>query len=403
MNTAGQTELSQIPPHVPAERVFDFDLYNGPAATDDLHGWIASVVDEASGIFFSPRYGGHWVIASHEALAEATRNTEVFSSRKMGIPPSDEEVLQIPISLDPPEHGIYRQILNRPFSPRAIGALEENIRGLAGSLIDQVADKGECEFVEAVAEPLPVMIFMNMMGIPVERLRDFRTWVTDFLGHPERRDAAFANIDRVMVELVEQRQKEPRDDLISLILAGEIDGRPPTMDEMRAFCMLLVIAGLDTVVNGMSFGLHHLARDTESQSRLRDDRSLIPEAVEELLRRYTFTTPGRIVARDVNFQGVDMREGDRVLLLLAAVDLDAAVFPEPLDFDLDRSFKTHVAFNTGPHRCVGSHLARLELRVLYEEWFKRIPAFRLNGPVHFHGGQVFGIDRLHLAWDVRSA
>lgn len=399
MNTTQQEALSDIPSHVTQDRVFDFDLYNGPAQTDDLHGWIASIVDEAPPIFYTPRNGGHWVFAGHNALFDATRDTNTFSSHKMAIPAQDLETQQIPISLDPPEHGVYRQLLNRAFSPKAIGNLETNIRSLAISLIDKIKDNKQCEFIADISEPLPVMIFMDMMGIPLDRLREFRTWVTDMLGHPERRIEAQANVDAVMVDLIKQRQSNPKDDLISLILTGEVHGRNPTMDEMRAFCMLLVIAGLDTVVNGMAFGMNHLAKDRETQAQLRTNPSLIPEALEELLRRYTFTSPGRIVTKDVEYKGVELRKGERVLLLLAAGDLDPKVFTNPKTFDLNRQNKTHIAFNTGPHRCIGSHLARLELRIVYEEWFKRIPEFRLNGPVHFHGGQVFGIDALPLAWD----
>ncbi|MGE0387141.1 MAG: cytochrome P450 [Gammaproteobacteria bacterium] len=391
-----------VPPHVAPDRVVDFDFIADSRYRADVHDGILGLMREAPGIFWTPRNGGHWVVARHREMTDVSRDTEVFSSRRMGLPPMQDEPVQIPINLDPPEHTKYRAVLNAAFAPRVIDALEADVRALAGRLIDAVADRGGCDFVTAVAEPLPVSIFMQMMGIPLDRLADFRLWVREILGQ-EGLDRRTHGKDCVMSEsarLLDERRRQPRADLLSRLLATRVDGRELAQEELLGFCLLLVIGGLDTVMNGMSFGVRHLALDQAAQARLRAEPARVREAVEELLRRYTFTAPARIVTRDAEYGGVRFRAGDRVLLLLAAADLDSQAFPQADRFDLDRANKTHMAFNVGPHRCVGSHLARLELRVLYEEWLRRIPTFRLDAahPPRYHAGHVIGIDSLPLAW-----
>jgi cytochrome P450 len=186
-----------------------------------------------------------------------------------------------------------------------------------------------------------------------------------------------------------------------MLWKSEIDGRPTTLEDMENYAVLLFIAGLDTVMNGMGFGVRHLAQDPDLQRTLRADPRRIPVAAEELLRRYTFTVPVRKVHKDVVFEGLHMREGERVMLFLPAADLDPKEFPDSDRLDIQRE-KPHIAFNAGPHRCLGSHLARVELQTLYEQMLERLPEFRLD-PLHppkFHGGPVIGVDSLTLVWDV---
>jgi cytochrome P450 len=200
------------------------------------------------------------------------------------------------------------------------------------------------------------------------------------------------------------RRERPQQDLISLLWAIEVDGKKTTMDDMENYGVLLFIAGLDTVMQGMGHGVRFLAADLDVQRRLRAQPALIPDAVEEILRRYTFTVPVRRVAKDAVFHGVTLKAGDRVVLYLPAADLDPHEFPDPEGFSLERENKTHIAFNAGPHRCLGSHLARVELQILFEEILARLPEFRLNPekPPHFHAGNVLGIDTMHLIWVPRQ-
>lgn len=397
------TQIS-VPEHVLPEHVVDFDFYNDARYQPDVHEGIARIVAESPPVFWTPRHGGHWVIASHAALFQVVRDTENFSSAKMGIPapPPEQEFKQVPINSDPPEHAKYRAPLNKAFSPKAMMALEGEVRALAANLIDQVRAQGQCDFAHAVAEPLPVLIFLKMMGLPEENLPQYRKWVGDILVSTDVavRQKASMDVVAAMSEVIAERMKERRSDLISTLLDTKIDDRDMTFEEMQSFCLLLFIAGLDTVMNGMCFGVRHLAMNPALQAELRANPARITDAMEETLRRYTFTMPGRIVARDTEAFGVSFKAGERVLLLLPGGDLDAKEFPDPLAFDMSRENKVHMAFNSGPHRCAGSHLARIELRVLYEEWLSRIPEFRLDPerPARFHGGHVIGVDSLPLVW-----
>jgi len=392
------------PDHVSPDRVVDFDFYREPEiVSGDPHAAVARVIAGAPPVFWTPFNGGHWVLAGHPELFEAVRNPEVFSSQRMGIPAAPYEPKQIPINSDPPEHAIYREPLARAFSPKAMMALQGDIRELAADLIEKVRPQGRCDFAQEIAEPLPVSIFMTMMGLPLDKLGEYRVWVNELLasGDAVVKGEAIRKVVEAMSAIIQDRMAERRDDLISRLLDTRIEGRAVTFEEMKSFCLLLYIAGLDTVMNGMCFGVRHMAKHPELQARLRADPSRIPDAVEELLRRYTFTMPGRILACDHEAFGVRFRKDERVLLMLPGADLDAREFANPLTFDLDREDKVHIAFNAGPHRCVGSHLARLELKILYEELLARLPEFRLDPdrPARTHGGPVLGFDSLGLVWD----
>jgi cytochrome P450 len=394
----------RIPDHIRPDQVVDFDFYNDPRYHPDVHEGIARLVAESPPVFWTPHYGGHWVIAGHAAMFEVSRDTDNFSSASMAIPAPAKETKQLPISSDPPDHARYRAPLNRVFSPRAMLTLQDSIRALAVELIEKVRGQGYCDFRLEVAEPLPVLIFLKLMGLPQERLPEYRRWVREILGvnNADVHMRASQEVVAALSEIIVKRQARREDDLISVLLDTPIDGRPITFEEMQGFCLLLFLAGLDTVMNGMCYGVRHFAKDPLLQAELRADPARITDAVEEMLRRYTFTMPGRVMVRDHEAFGARFKAGERVLLLLAAADLDAQEFPDPLQFDLNRENKVHIAFNSGPHRCAGSHLARIELRILYEEWLKRIPEFRLDParPATFHGGHVVGVDSLPLLWDI---
>ena len=389
------------PDHVPADHVVDFDFYND-LSIPEPHDLIARFAAEHP-VFWTPRNGGHWVLAGHPELFEASRNAEVFSSRDMSIPPAAVVFRQLPINADPPEHAIYREPLSRAFSPKAMMALQGKIRDLAIELIEKVRARGSCDFAHEIAEPLPVTIFMQLAGMPLKNLAIYREWVTDLLtaADGEKKFAVIQTVADAMMEIVAQRKVKREDDLISVLLDTPIDGRPVTDEEMRGFCLLLFIGGLDTVMNGMCYGARHLARNPELQAELRAHPERITDMMEETLRRYTFTMPPRVIAKDADLFGVHFKEGDKVLLMLAGADLDAREFSDPMKFDLNRENKVHMAFNSGPHRCVGSHLARIEMRILYEELLARLPEFRLDPakPVEITGSNVIGFKSLNLVWD----
>lgn len=415
-----QVELTPAVPkpgHVLDSVVYDFDMFGDPALLKDPHARILDLVKNAPPVFWTPRNGGHWMLTSHAANFNASRDTETFSSEfippeklamlKSMLPPGSPHIpIAVPINLDPPEHGKYRMPLQRVFSPKAIEALREDIRALARDLISKIKPEGGCEFVAAVAEPLPVQVFLKMLGLPLERQGEYRDLVRAHLNDsnldPRRMIAKLQRVAASMRDTMLERKENPQNDILSMLWKIEVDGKPTTLEDMENYGVLLFIAGLDTVINGMGLGVRHLAQHPELQAEIRKNPAMAAEVTEEMLRRYTFTVPPRIMAKDVEFMGVQLKMGDKVMLYLPAADLDAKEYANPDQFDLNRAGTPHIAFNAGPHRCLGSHLARVELQVLYEEMMKILPEFRLDpaNPPTFHGGHVVGVHTVHLLWDV---
>lgn len=410
------SEAVSRPDHVPESAVYDFDMFHDPAYVADPHKRIIDLVENAPPVFWTPRNGGHWMIMSHTANFEAARDTESFSSEMVpyeqveailaNLPPGTPHIPRAyPINLDPPNHAKYRQPLHGVFSPKTINALKDSIRELARELIAEVADDGQCDFMSAVAEPLPVRVFLKMLGLPLEKFAEYRALVKAHLSEiepdPSKAINRLQQVAAAMRETILERREDPRDDILSLLWKVEIDGRPTELEDIENYGVLLFIAGLDTVMQGMGHGVRHLAQDVALQDKLRADPALVGEATEELLRRYTFTIPPRRVNKDLVFQGVQMKENERAMLFLPAADLDPEEFPNADTFDLNRGGKPHIAFNAGPHRCLGSHLARVELNIVYEELLAGLPQFRIDpdrSPT-FHGGHVIGVEELHLVWD----
>ncbi|MBS3962376.1 MAG: cytochrome P450 [Sandarakinorhabdus sp.] len=416
MKSASLSPVAPKPAHVPDALVYDFDIHADPGLLADPHDRILKMIDEAPPVFWSPRNGGGWIVLGYDANYKASRDTETFSSEFVSreqmkamlakLPPGAPHIPQpIPILLDPPEHTKYRQPLQRVFSPGTIAGLKDSIRLLAAELIEAVKPAGGCEFMSAIAEPLPVQVFLKMLGLPLDRMPTYRAIVKEHMEAIDTdREGAMRRlmtISAAMRDVVLDRRDNPQDDILSMLWKIEIDGQPTTLADMENYGVLLFIAGLDTVMNGMGLAIRGLAGDPGLQRELRANPKRIGVASEEMLRRYTFTVPMRIVKRDVELEGAAMKPGDTVKLLLPAANLDARAFADPARYDLDRENNVHIAFGVGPHRCLGSHLARVEIQILYEEMLARLPEFRLDPdhPPVMHGGHVMGVESLHLLWD----
>jgi len=404
------------PPHIPEDAVYDFDMFLDAGLRSDPHERVRTMLKEAPAVFWTPRNGGHWVATSYKAVFQASRDAETFSSQLISsalksrmmamLPAGAPHIPQpTPINMDPPEHTKYRAPLNFSFSPKAVMARREEIRILTDSLIDAVIDRGQCDFIKEIAEPLPVHVFLKIMGLPVERLPEFRILVREFLApgahNPIEAIRRMRMIADALKECFEARRVEPKDDLISLLWNTEVDGNPMTLERMEDYGVLLFIGGLDTVINSIGYAMRHLAVNPELQNELRANPTLIADASEEMLRRYTFTVPVRRVTKNAELGGRFMKEDDRLMLYLPAADLDPAEFSAPEQYDLNREHKSHIAFGVGPHRCLGSHLARLELQVVYQQMLARVPMFRLDDstPIKFQGGHTLAMENLPLRWD----
>lgn len=411
MNVRLNPTTAALPPNVDRSRVIDFDLFADRryAEAERPHDALLNLAAEVGrGIFWTPHNGGHWVINDHELIFEAMRNPEMFSSTGVAslppMPPELEPWLP-PLSLDAPEHMKYRMPLVHAFSPDKMKALEGDIRRFAVELIEAVADKGRCEFVNSIAEPLPIVIFMKLMGLDISRLKEFRSWVKMMpSGNVEERLQSHRNINGMMSELIAARRAKPQNDLVSYLLGVQVDGKPLDDRQMHGVCMLLFAAGLDTVANALSLSMEFLARDPKFQDRLRASPNLIPEAVEELLRTRTVTHAVRRINREGEFHGVALKKGDLALMVLPLGNTDPRTFPDAAKFDVDREFKTHLTFGAGPHRCAGSHLARLELNIFFSEWFARIPNVQVDpaGRPEWRTTLVYAAETLPLVWKPRS-
>lgn len=395
--------LSRIPDHVSMDQVIDYDYLDDPRITEDVQLGMHSLHDDAPDIFFSPRNGGFWVVTRYDLMEKVLRDSEHFSNRMVEVPKSQTPYVMIPLNLDPPDHLPFRMAVMRHFDQKKIRSLEPFLREWANRLIDRVIDRGTCEFAEEVAAAFPVSVFMELMGMPLERFEEFRGIVHEFFNFEtaERRIEVQGLIVSTMAELFEEKRRNPQDDLMSKLLEEEVRGRKLTTDEINSIGFLLFLAGLDTVANTLSFTFRYLARDPDLQDRLRADSSIVPAFVEESLRRFSIVNQPREVKKDYDFHGAKFRAGDMVVCPLALAGMDERRNPEPETVDVDRRNRAHLAFSTGPHICIGNFLARTEMRILTEEWLKRIPRFRLDPDeqVRWRSGGVMALENLHFRWD----
>ncbi|MGE0774800.1 MAG: cytochrome P450 [Sphingomonadaceae bacterium] len=397
-------EAENIPAHVPAELVFDFDLHLDPRLDGDPHAGYQSLHRDAPDIFFTPRNGGHWVMTRLDDITDAMFQPDLFSSAVTAVPtpPPDRALNFPPLEMDNPEHRKYRNLVNKFLAPSAIKPLEAKVRAMAIELIEEFADHGKCDYVDQFSTRLPVGLWMTLMDMDLTRRREFIGWVHILTGHfgSDERIETMGKVTDYFRDLVEERAANPGSDPVSFLIQSEVDGEPLSRQMVRDICNLLFTAGLDTVTNAMSFMTRYLAENPDRQRELRDNPDKIPAAVEEFMRRFSLVSTGRVVTRDAEFRGVPLKKGDVVLAPLPAGSLDDRRWECPMKADFDRPTRGHLGFNTGPHNCAGSHLARMELRVTLEEWLKRIPEFRL-APGHVPGvrkGQVLGLENLELVW-----
>ncbi len=414
MNTL--SEAVPVPAHIPPAAVYDFDFRSDPGLLVNPHERLREILRDAPPVFWTPRNGGRWIVMGYSEISEAARDPDRFTSTFMPpeqlkamlamMPPGMPRIPQAtPISMDPPDHTRLRGPLQKTFSPRAAMQQIDDIRALTDRLIDAVIDQGHCDFIPAIAVPLPVTIFLKLMGLPVRRLPEFRELVQEFLANTGAdamaSGALFRKVANSMLPEIMARKDDPQDDIISLLWQTEIEGETMTVELMEDYCVLLFIAGLDTVINGMGFAMRHLAMNPDLQARLRAQPDLIVEAAEEMLRRYSFAVPQRRIAKDCSFAGWEMKENESLVLYYPGANLDPREFAAPEKFDLERENKVHLAFGAGVHRCLGAHLARVELQVLYQQVLKRLPPFRLDPdrPATFHSGNIIAMDSLPIRWD----
>jgi cytochrome P450 len=362
-------------------------------------------------VFRSDEAQGYWVFTRNEMIVDALQRPEIFSSTAT-VPTIPEPPYQwIPLMVDPPYHAKWRKLLGGWFSPGRIASLEAPVRERCAKLVDSIVALGECDFVADFASQFPTIIFLQIIGLPVEQLDQFMEWEDKILHLNSETDpdysgmmAAMDQVTKHFAELIADRRNDPHsrgDDIISAAIDWTIDGEPVSDKDLLSCMLMLFMAGLDTVASQLSFLFRHLATVPTDRQRLLADPTLIPAAVEEMLRSYSITRIGRKVTQDIDFHGCSLKAGDMVAMPLAFASRDEDVIEDATEVKIDRGVFRNVAFGAGPHRCLGSHLARRELVVAVEEWHKRIPEYSVpyGAEVIEHSGNgVYGLDRLPLRW-----
>jgi len=379
----------------------DYDILDSEYVVNPYQVWD----DLRTGcpVAHSPRWGGSWMPTRYEDVFAVAHDVAHYSSRDVGVltfspedrPPGPFELPLPPIDSDPPHHTWTRRLLLPWFSHARVESYEPMTRELCARLVDGFAEKGEADAAADYAQQIPVRVIAAILGVPAELADTFTGWVRDVLefAHDEARSQrGFDGLTGFLFQQLAERKEHPEDDLISELLHTEIDGEPIPELTVMGIAALTLIAGVDTTWSGIGSALWHLATHPDDAHRLVTEPELMPTAVEELLRAYSPVTMARIAVDDVDLKGCPVKAGDKVLLNFPAANRDPEVFDRPNEVILDRQANRHVAFGAGIHRCAGSNLARMELRVAIEEWLRRIPEFRLADPssVQWAGGQVRG-------------
>jgi cytochrome P450 family 142 subfamily A polypeptide 1 len=328
---------------------------------------------------------GLWGVTLYEDVMAVSKAPETFCSARGSRPDSNVPSM---INMDDPEHKRRRNLVNRGFTPRQLAEHEPKIRRICTRLIDAVCERGECEFVREIAAPLPLIMIGDMLGMPPEDFETLLQWSEEMLAAtssaitPEKSEAAARSASAYfayITEAIAQRRSSPTDDLLSVLVHAEIDGDRLSDEELQHESLLILIGGDETTRHVITEGALALIEHPAERRKLLDDPSRIPVAVEELLRWVSpITNMNRTATRDTELRGQRIREGDKLLLLYASANRDPRAFDSPDVFDVERRPNSHVAFGGyGTHHCLGASLARLELRIMFEELLRRMPDLEL--------------------------
>jgi cytochrome P450 len=405
------TEGAHVPPV--SDWVADYDIFDAGYVADPYGIW--SELRGTCPIAHTSRWGGSWLPTKYDDVVELARDIEHFPSGNgisvipliadpnrardtVGTPSGPLLTSGIPpISADPPLHTWTRRLILPTMSPQRVRGYERYTRELCHRLVDGFLERDN-KTVDAAAEyaqQIPVRVIGHILGVPESMSDTFTEWVRDvleFAHDGERRRRGVLGILGYLTEAVDERIANPTDDFISELLQAEHDGETIQRDVVLGMCALLLVAGIDTTWSSIGSTMWHLATHPDDRTRLATEPDLMMTAVEEFLRAYSPVTMARRLSNDVEFHGCPMKAGERVLMNFPGANRDPDAFPDADKVVLDRLDNRHIAFGVGIHRCAGSNLARMEIRVALEEWLARIPEFEVIDParVTWAGGQVRG-------------
>ncbi len=378
----------------------DFDIFDPGYVRDPYATW--DELRRECPVAHSERWGGSYLPTTHADVLRVAHDVDRFSSRSILVVPipfaydEDGNLIRPLNNADPPDHAPNRRLMLPFFTRSAVERYREPTRELCRRLLGELVDRGTADVAEDYARQIPTRVIAEILGIDPARGDDFTQWVRGALelGLPDAavREQARDAVESFFADEVARRRREPGDDLISFLLAAEVDGRPMPPSVLRGNLSLMLVAGIDTTWSSIGSALWHLACHPEDRRRLVAEPELIPTAVEELLRAYSPVTMARITRADTTIGDRPVEGGSRILLNFPAANRDPAVFDRADEVVIDRAVNPHVAFGAGIHRCLGAHLARMEMQVAIEELLAAIPEFELVDPaaVTWVGGQVRG-------------
>jgi cytochrome P450 len=395
-----------IPAHVPPELVRPIGLTEGPEFLAAPHAFMANLHDTHPPIFFSTseHASNAWMLIKYEDVFFVLRHPELFTTAGATPFPRDpnDYFYMIPLEIDPPHHRKYRSMIDPMVSPKAVTAMENSIHELANHLIDQFVDKGGCEFTTDFGRPLPVSVFLGIMGLPQDMRDTFVGWAMGLLHAQDRKIAEKCMGETVayLKRVIEDKKKKPDDGVLSAIVHGESGGESLSTQEVFGFTFFLFIAGLDTVFATLNNVFVWLAQNPSRRQEIIDNPNNIAATVEELLRVFSVTFSGRTLTQDYEMRGVQMKKGDRVTSILPTANYDPAAFENPREVNFQRPRKPNLAFAGGVHSCMGAHLARMEMKISITEFLKRIPNFQLRPgtKIEYWPGGVVGPKTVPLIW-----
>ncbi len=351
--------------------------------------------------FWCDEYGGFWVVTRYGDVRELLQDAHTFSSIDTTVPRITLQDPLLPSFTDPPDTQKLRSVVLPHMTPKKVDPLEPKMRRVCRQFIAEFKDQGRCEAIRDFSQQYPIRMFVEFFGLPVDRQEEFRAHSETFLHDWDHKPTAWSSIRAIVREQLEAKRVSPQEDLMSAIVNSEIDGKPIQLDVAVNLASTVFLGGLDTLASNIGWTLRHLAGHPELRHRIVEEPSVVPAAVEEFLRLYTVTArETRRAARDVDFHGAQMRAGDRISVMTGLANRDSSEFEDPLVANFDRKNNRHIAFAVGPHRCLGSHLARHELEVALEEWHAAIPDYRVvPGEQILYSGGNFTIEYLPLEWD----
>lgn len=398
----------------PKDYTTDYDVLDPEYNKNPYPVW--DEIRDKCPIAHSDRWGGSWMPTKYEDLFKIAQDWKRFSSQDvLVVPPmlqagsayinADGEytgdfpdVAAPPITSDPPDHTWARKMLLPPFSMKSVAPYEEVTREHCRHLIDEIMARGDgkADAATEYAQQIPPFVIATMLGVPTNMTADFTQWVRKFLElgpfNPEGAVESRTNILTFVWGQIQDRRANPKDDLLTYLVQQEVDGKPVADTHILGTSFLLIVAGIDTTWSSIGSALWHLAQHPEDRKRIINEPDIINSAVEELIRAYSPVTMARLVIEEAEVDGAKMCPGEKVLMNFPAGNRDPEVFEDPDQVILDRAKNPHIGFGVGIHRCAGSNLARMEMRVAIEEWLARIPDYRLADPasVTWAGGQVRG-------------